>query len=965
MGDLDDKEDLMEEEKKVNDVKRYAQRLGIYLSGLEKITGIIEKHTQEESFKVDRLLEKMLPHLNKIFNSGIAFVADENRKIIKSIPESSLEKIIPEIFIDILTNSSKEDIFVISNTTQYIALKDLNIDSIMALKSRMQGKILWIGICNGKNEPEPYLGEDKKFFKYIINFFYSVYEFVLNSEQSHVLNQYRAADIDGNWSELARTSGELVEKYNDINYLPDFLDAGLCNSIHQHLLHKGNQVVERGKILIIEKNGKKDYFKVQNSEGKEFIEEDISIIDHKRAALAGARGLLYDILIGFDDKSTSNDTAEITKSKVGNYQEWVKIIIDQTSYENNIDKNDFEYHVDWLRTQWLRIYYLALSSNRQPKKQSVLDMRRIYSEIRTKTISVIQEHIKGNDSILITINSDWLWAFLAQNILLSRNLTEHYHILDSNADDCNLLTVSHFFKHFSQFMLYILHYIRFAQREAEYNQNKKDVNQNEHFVRPPFADIPFAKGSSLSSSIIFMISEYAYREIGVPRELLIFEKLSQQLNFELPLYAANEFYRDHCYHVIDVCLLGEFLLICNTSLLKNKSKKIIFRGLKDTNWADVLKNWYIAALCHDLGYVVERADKLVGPIEKLEGLEQFNIYLKDGLKAGKSELKEKIDLLCSEKDLGIMEELKKKIDERIDKLDHGIIGWLYLCQLLKKLKIPLLPIKPALTAILRHNLCEHDETIHEEILSLLLILCDHLQEWGRPRVATEQLATGIMENMRFSSHESYFDRQIHLNQFSIEGLRLQKRNKKDLPRGICNRCIKSSLCEKSQKCFRLWPEILDKGVEFQLVYHGDRTANFEPVLTWLFFCHDFQCQKLPFGKYLFPIAIHFSHPQSSIPLLAKEDISELDIFEEFANKKEEAAYLCQWIECARKNKEGIKYLRGDDTGNKKIKDEQFIIHLNELGQPLARGLHRQHGKDFIDWKKKWQTEKYIAGNFGG
>jgi len=222
-----------------------------------------------------------------------------------------------------------------------------------------------------------------------------------------------------------------------------------------------------------------------------------------------------------------------------------------------------------------------------------------------------------------------------------------------------------------------------------------------------------------------------------------------------------------------------------------------------------------------------------------------------------------------------------------------------------------------------------------------------------------------MENLRFSPQESYFDRQIHLNQFSIKGMNLKNPVKKDLPEGICDRCINIDLCKKEKKCLRLWPGIQEKGIEFRLDYHGDRIVEFEPVLSWLFFCRDFQCQKFPFGQNLFPMAIHFSHPPSTIPLLSAEGISELDIFEEFANTKEEAAYLCQWIECARKKEGGIEYIREYDPKAGKFKDEEFIIHLERLGRPLPQGMHGMQGKAFIKWKKDWWAEKYIARDFGG
>ncbi|MCI0470174.1 MAG: hypothetical protein L0Y73_00785, partial [Candidatus Aminicenantes bacterium] len=450
------------------------------------------------------------------------------------------------------------------------------------------------------------------------------------------------------------------------------------------------------------------------------------------------------------------------------------------------------------------------------------------------------------------------------------------------------------------------------------------------------------------------------------------EKLRQQLNFELPLYAASEFYRDHCYHVIDVCLLGEFFLTC--CLFEKKSgqgnKRSFFPKLESPYKTDFLKNWYTAALCHDLGYVVERVEKLVGPIEKLkcEGLNQFNVYLKEGIGQGKEMLKKTIESLCADGDLEIADELKQIAAKRTDALDHGIIGWLYLCQTLKQMEIPISTMKHALLAVLRHNLTEHEKNIHGEPLSLLLMLCDHLQEWGRPKVASEQFASGVMEILRFSRQESYLEKQVHLNRFSIKGMVLKNLKKEELPGDTCDRCINNALCKKEETCLRLWPEIQKKGkgLEFILDYQGDLRIEFEPVLSWLYFCHDFQCVDTSLRRFLFPIAIRFTHTLSEQRRDIDDNIPELDIFEEFANtyKEGEAAYLCGWVENARKNKEGIEY-KIIDTGNGNGKLEEFIIHLDKLEQPLARGLERNHGRDFLKWKRRWRARKHISRDIGG
>jgi hypothetical protein len=93
-------------------------------------------------------------------------------------------------------------------------------------------------------------------------------------------------------------------------------------------------------------------------------------------------------------------------------------------------------------------------------------------------------------------------------------------------------------------------------------------------------------------------------------------------------------------------------------------------------------------------------------------------------------------------------------------------------------------------------------------------------------------------------------------------------------------------------------------------------------------------------------------------------VLEMDIFDEYAHTHEEATYLCQWIESARKGLDGIKYdvIKTND-GEKEI-GESFTIHLDQLGRPLVRGLEDKHWKNFGIWKWRWLAQKYIVRNVG-
>jgi hypothetical protein len=634
--------------------------------------------------------------------------------------------------------------------------------------------------------------------------------------------------------------------------------------------------------------------------------------------------------------------------------------ITKPDIESNISS---EWYIDWVRTCWLQIYYSSRSGILEPTRKELNKINKIYPHIWKPTVSIIKKYLEttSNNSDLC-IDSDWLISWLASNVILSKRLAEYYALCLAPGKNKDTLIVNpiakmRYMKNLSHHILYVLHCTRHANRK-EISGTWDDKKKAEQFKRPPFADIPAEPDSGLSNAQLYIMSEYAYRDIGIHRELRIFERLSRQISYELSLYAISNFYRDHLYHVIDVCLLGELILrsiLSKRVLLKKKSE--LFGGSVNKTFEKLLQNWYVAALCHDLAYVINLSDKFIDLIGEIKGgaLNDFSHMLRKGLENGKDEIRKTIKKIVDKKNYVIPAKLANKLVAEALSTDHGVAAWLHLRQWLKEINLSLTSLRPALIAILRHNLSDQDVDIREEPLSFLLLLCDHIQEWGRPRVGPDPFARGIMEILRFSE-KSDFDKKIRMSSILVNGLKPAELGAKKAFKQICNNCISKSNCEN--QCIRIITQIDGKkGITFTLPHIEASAADFEPCISWLMFCRDLQCINKNKNKLPFPISIVLKHAPSRIYSAFGWNPKEMDIFEEFVNSNPSSTYLCQWVEFARLKKEGIEYEEKDGI-------ETFTIRLHKSGQPLERDLSSAHWKDFTRWKWQWLSHKYTTSNLG-
>ncbi len=547
--------------KEIDDAERDAKRLRDYLPGLEQITRMIENEIASGNMEVDSLLKNMLPFLCKVFNSEFSFVADEKGSIILSNPTNHnlLQKTIHDSVEAIPPISEGEPLVLTKNFDSFPELKELDVNSILIFKSQIQDKWRWIGICNGKNEPEPYIGGDKKFLKELIRLFtigikYNFQKEVIRrkteieTEYKIFSERFRESQNKGDWNVIWQAAEDFIyvhpefnnnfklpvnkqilnecidnKKFNGDEVSSNFLDACLCDFILKFSSNQSSET-QPGKSDIREifkPDAVNKTFYINLPQRKVKI-EDIPLEKYKLAALAGARILLVRLhFLGVQkEKSTLSksfsDEEEISHTGINSGKDdeslWdsIKCIFKLTEPEIDIhleQYDSFNRLVDWLRTQWLYIYYLSWNTSVEPVPKDVEKMREIYVEVLEKTVELIQTYLssvsiekndkrekeKSTEDDVIKVDSDWLLAFLAQNVLLSSSLNHYYGLnpvrnegsITGNEERRNPLTMVRYLLYLSHFVLYILHCARFARRRTRFLEEDTKSESEEFFLRPP------------------------------------------------------------------------------------------------------------------------------------------------------------------------------------------------------------------------------------------------------------------------------------------------------------------------------------------------------------------------------------------------------------------------------------------------------------------------------------------------
>lgn len=151
--------------------------------------------------------------------------------------------------------------------------------------------------------------------------------------------------------------------------------------------------------------------------------------------------------------------------------------------------------------------------------------------------------------------------------------------------------------------------------------------------------------------------------------------------FEGLMYGSSAYYRDHVFHAIRVWLLGIFCLLKKINAEDAFITKLgLDGGAKPPSKIDFfeyISMWTIAALCHDLGYPLEKAEQILDKTRKMmrEFVPSPNIWSNFGYNGTQDSINEYVLKFISTK-------MKEKLpvekadvrDEKTDTTDAEYLG---------------------------------------------------------------------------------------------------------------------------------------------------------------------------------------------------------------------------------------------------------------------------------------------------
>lgn len=250
--------------------------------------------------------------------------------------------------------------------------------------------------------------------------------------------------------------------------------------------------------------------------------------------------------------------------------------------------------------------------------------------------------------------------------------------------------------------------------------------------------------------------------------------------FESLLYGASSYYRDHVFHAVRVWMLGVFCLIKRDAEETDSfySNLVIDGGSEmptEWNFFECISMWTIAALCHDLGYPLEKAENILDSTRRMmrEFIPNPNIWNNFGysgtqdsindyiLKFISTKMKHKDGNPDSTKYVGrIQPKYFLKYAKSLENFKHGIISTVIVYKMLlyflesdfnlnddytySQEDARQFYIRREILRAMAAHTCPDAYNVNIYTFSSLLFICDELQEWGRK--TWNELYTGLNED---------------------------------------------------------------------------------------------------------------------------------------------------------------------------------------------------------------------------
>ena len=285
-------------------------------------------------------------------------------------------------------------------------------------------------------------------------------------------------------------------------------------------------------------------------------------------------------------------------------------------------------------------------------------------------------------------------------------------------------------------------------------------------------------------------------------------------DFENLLYGASSYYRDHVFHAVRTWMLGVFCLLKDMDQEKLLVDQITIDGstmndefVSKINLKKKISMWTIIALCHDLGYPLEKSQQILDKTKKMmkDFISNPNIWNNFGFNGMQDNIHDYIIKFMSTKMKEIEREEKcQKTDEReenvthtyygriqpkyylkytksLEHFDHGVISAVIIYKMLlyflesdfnlnddyyyKYQDARQFYIRREILRAIASHTCPEIYSIYLTTFSSILFLCDEMQEWGRK--SWNDIYTGLQSNSvkltinKFNSSEVDFKEDLN------------------------------------------------------------------------------------------------------------------------------------------------------------------------------------------------------------
>lgn len=285
--------------------------------------------------------------------------------------------------------------------------------------------------------------------------------------------------------------------------------------------------------------------------------------------------------------------------------------------------------------------------------------------------------------------------------------------------------------------------------------------------------------------------------------------------FESLMYGASPYYRDHVFHVVRVWLIGAFVLIRGVG--KGEGENGLVEDIRldgdarfdgEISFFEKMSMWTICALCHDLGYPLEKAEQILDRTKDMmrEFVPSPNILSNFSFTGTQDSINDYILRFMSTKmrrvgawrdgsgdssSAGeptyvgrIQPKYYLKYAKSLEKFQHGVISSVILYKMLlfflesdfnmnddytytqedaRQFYIR----REILRAIASHT-CSDTYNVHICTLLSLLFMCDELQEWGRK--SWSELYTGVpAKSVRLALNSFTRERIDIIEEIELEG----------------------------------------------------------------------------------------------------------------------------------------------------------------------------------------------------